>query len=78
MESSPAISSFVIRIIQDPSANTSIPLRGSILHVQSNQELTFTKLSDAVEFINEFTPFKSLDQNEESNRVNEASISKER
>ena len=62
MEASPTISSFVVRIIQDPAGETTTPYRGSILHVQSNQELTFTDISEAVEFINEFVPIHSLAQ----------------
>jgi hypothetical protein len=57
MDSAPVISSFVIRLIQDPSQETTIPYRGIIKHVQSDQEVCFTKLSEAMEFINSFIPF---------------------
>jgi hypothetical protein len=60
METSPEISSFVIRLIQDPSPDPTTPYRGSIRHVQTNQELSFTDISDAVDFINEIMPINSL------------------
>lgn len=54
----PTITSFVIRFVQDaPLANRGgSALRGTIHHVQSNQEIPFTRWEDAVEFIQRFVP----------------------
>jgi hypothetical protein len=60
METFPEISSFVIRLIQDPSPGTTTPFRGSIRHVQTDQELSFTDISDAVDFIYGIMPIDSL------------------
>ncbi|HEX6304761.1 MAG TPA: hypothetical protein VFZ76_11265 [Anaerolineales bacterium] len=53
----PNITSFVIRFVHtDPPvepASTS-GYRGTIRHVQSNQEATFTHWQEAVDFINRF------------------------
>jgi len=53
---SPFVTSFVIRFVReriapDLEAN---PFRGTIHHVQSNQEIAFTRWQDAVEFIERF------------------------
>ncbi len=54
----PTVTSFVIRFVQDPSsADREHPaLRGTIHHVQTNQEIPFTHWEDAVEFIQRFVP----------------------
>ena len=52
-ESSPEITSFVVRFIHSgPPENTT--LRGSILNVQTNQELPFLHWEEAVDFIRRF------------------------
>jgi len=55
---SPHITSFVIRFIHDqPESKQEIPsFRGTVHHVQSNQEIPFTNWRDAVEFIQRFVP----------------------
>lgn len=54
----PTITSFVIRFVQDPKSadRERPPLRGTIHHVQTNQEIPFTRWEDAVEFIQRFVP----------------------
>lgn len=54
----PAITSFVIRFVHpDPASQPDgLPLRGSILHVQTNQEISFTRWEDAMAFIRRFVP----------------------
>lgn len=55
---SPNITSFVIRFVHEPSSSSEKPVfyRGTIHHVQSNQEIPFTRWKDAVEFIQRFMP----------------------
>jgi hypothetical protein len=55
---SPTITSFVLRFVQDPvSTDQERPaLRGTIHHVQTSQEIPFTRWEDAVGFIQRFVP----------------------
>ena len=55
---SPNLTSFVIRFVHAPASSPEKPLfyRGTIHHVQSNQEIPFTRWQDAVEFIQRFMP----------------------
>lgn len=55
---SPNITSFVIRFVHEPVQSPDKPAsyRGTIHHVQSNQEIPFTRWQDAVEFIQRFMP----------------------
>jgi len=56
--SSPNITSFVIRFVQDGDrlAQGSAPYRGAIRHVQTDEEISFTRWQDAVNFIRRFVP----------------------
>lgn len=61
---SPLISSFVIRFVmheaQDEPAEAVIhPFRGSIRHIQSDEELNFHAWEDAVEFIRRYVPLEA-------------------
>ena len=58
----PTITSFVIRFIQTGSSERQ-SYRGSILHVQTNQEAAFSHWEDAVAFIQRFV---DLAEGEES------------
>lgn len=61
--SSPEISSFVLRFVQEEPvslADQSI-FRGSIRHIQTDQELSFTHWHDAVKFMSQFVPGKVFD-----------------
>jgi hypothetical protein len=58
---SPLISSFIIRFVlnevQEAIENsTQHPYRGSIRHIQSDEELNFHLWEDAVEFIRRYVP----------------------
>ncbi len=55
------IVSFVIRFVQDQNKGTeeSVPYRGAIRHIQTDQEFQFTHWEDAVHFIQQFV---SIDQ----------------
>ena len=60
----PLISSFVIRFVlkeaQDNLANANLPTyRGSIRHIQSDEELNFYLWEDAVEFIRRYVPLET-------------------
>lgn len=56
--SSPQISSFVLRFVQEePVKLASQPVfRGSIRHIQTDQELAFTRWIDAIHFMSQFVP----------------------
>jgi hypothetical protein len=58
---SPIISSFVIRFVMneaqdEPADAGQHPYRGSIRHIQSDEELNFHVWEDAVEFIRRYVP----------------------
>jgi hypothetical protein len=58
----PIISSFVIRFVVDDASDkdvTSLSYRGSIRHIQSEEELNFSLWQDAVEFIRRFVPLET-------------------
>lgn len=64
MESSasPSIASFVIRfVVDEPSSSeeTHPSYRGTIRHIQTNQELTFSTWENAVEFIQRYVPLET-------------------
>jgi hypothetical protein len=51
----PNITSFVIRFIHGDLPGSSPPdLRGSIRHIQTDQEIAFTRWVDAVDFIRRY------------------------
>lgn len=57
----PVISSFVIRFVMNEAADDSLheaqhPYRGSIRHIQSEEEMNFHLWQDAVEFIRRYVP----------------------
>jgi hypothetical protein len=56
--SSPEISSFVLRFVhENPTKSAEAPaFRGFIRHIQSDQELAFTRWLDALDFMNQFIP----------------------
>lgn len=58
---SPVISSFVIRFVMNEAPNDAVgdaqhPYRGSIRHIQSEEEMSFHLWQDAVEFIRRYVP----------------------
>ena len=64
MESSasPSITSFVIRfVVDEPSSveETRPSYRGTIRHIQTNEELTFSTWENAVEFIQRYVPLEA-------------------
>lgn len=52
------ITSFVIRFVQQETEPCTY--RGSIRHIPSNREISFTRWEDAVSFISEFIPLDTL------------------
>lgn len=60
---SPKISSFVLRFVQEEAPNRVEPsmVRGSIRHIQSDQELSFTQWADAVGFMCQFVPAETFE-----------------
>jgi hypothetical protein len=60
---SPNITSFVIRFVYADrdsqsalSGERKLPYRGAIRHIQSDEEIAFTRWEDAVDFIQRFVP----------------------
>jgi hypothetical protein len=61
----PSITSFVVRFIHEGGESpgsqdegTSIAYRGAIRHVQTDEEIIFTRWEDAVRFIKRFVPLE--------------------
>ncbi len=53
---SPHVESFVLRFVQDAPENGASQLHVVVVHVQSNEEKTFTDFADAVAFISRYVP----------------------
>lgn len=53
---SPRVESFVLRFVQDTPNEGASSWRAVILHVQSNEEKSFTRFADAVAFIARYVP----------------------
>jgi hypothetical protein len=68
--SPPQISSFVLRFVQDESVKEAdqTNYRGSIRHIQTDQEISFTCWSDALDFIGQFIPGEVLDPSKPATR----------
>jgi hypothetical protein len=77
MSEAPLISSFVIRFIQETSPEPPrVNYRGMIRHVQSDQEVSFTRWGDALTFIQQFVPLQdNLNANEISSQEDKANPS---
>lgn len=56
MDRSPNISSFVIRIIVQEEVAGLPSLRGTVRHVQSDQEINFNRWDEAEAFMQSFVP----------------------
>ena len=57
----PCISSFVIRIIEETDSKyAASPLRGTIRHIQSDEEISFTNWGDVESFIDQFIPLSQM------------------
>jgi hypothetical protein len=61
--SSPHISSFVVRFVQEESPESTVPsnYRGSIRHIQTDQEYAFVRWIDAIHFMSRFVPEEIFD-----------------
>ena len=61
--SSPQISSFVLRFVQEePEKLSTRPnYRGSVRHIQTDQEYAFTRWIDALNFMRQFIPEEVFD-----------------
>ncbi len=53
---SPRVESFVLRFVQDASEHDVSSWHAVVLHVQSNEEKSFTDFADAVAFIARYVP----------------------
>ena len=70
MTDSPGISSFVIRIIEEPAQNESAATyRGIIRHVQSDQEHSFINWSEVESFIQQFVPIHQMSLPKKSSKL---------
>lgn len=61
MEKSPHISSFVLRFVQEKPSEDSASYRGTIRHVQTNQETSFTQWGEVTTFIQRFVALENFD-----------------
>jgi len=65
MTDSPCISSFVIRIIEETNPHSAASLyRGTIRHIQSDEEKSFTSWNDVESFIDGFVPIARMTSGE--------------
>jgi hypothetical protein len=71
--SSPEISSFVLRFVQEKTVELADQpiVRGSIRHIQTGQELSFTHWIDAVNFMRQFVPRSVFDLSNASTHFTE-------
>lgn len=60
-EPTPEIDSFVIRFVY--SQTDAVPLRGSVRHVQTNEEKAFTHWQEVEQFVKQFIPLDALPTN---------------
>ncbi|MCB9135553.1 MAG: hypothetical protein H6636_09005 [Anaerolineales bacterium] len=56
MTDTPEIDSFIIRIVHSHPEETSAQLRGSIRHIQTNEEKAFTHWQEVEQFMKRFIP----------------------
>jgi hypothetical protein len=56
MSETPRVESFVLRFVQDAPNEGASLWRAVIVHVQTNEEKTFTDFADAVAFITRYVP----------------------
>ena len=56
---SPQITSFIIRFVHSDPAEGEQPIRGSVRHILSHQQIHFTHWQEAVHFINQFVPLEA-------------------
>lgn len=59
---SPSIESFIIRFVVDEPASAAEAhpsFRGTIRHIQTNEEMTFSTWENAVEFIQRYVPLET-------------------
>ena len=60
---SPSVESFVLRFVQDAPSNGADSARqwhAVVVHVQTNEEKTFTDFADAVAFIARYVPIQRM------------------
>ena len=63
----PNISSFVIRFVVEPApeqVEPQQPYRGAIRHIQTDEELTFSRWEDVENFIRRFVPLEATERGE--------------
>ncbi len=57
-ETTPEIDSFIIRFVHTHAPEIPANFRGSIRHIQSNEEKTFAHWREAEQFISRFIPLE--------------------
>ena len=62
-EPTPEIDSFIIRFVHSHLEDTSAHLRGSIRHIQTNEEKAFTHWQEVEQFVKRFIPLDLLSPN---------------
>ena len=59
-EPTPEIDSFIIRFVHSHPEDATAHLRGSIRHIQSNEEKAFTHWHEVEQFVKRFIPLDAL------------------
>lgn len=60
------IVSFIVRFVQPESGERATPWHGVVRHVQSREEMRFTRVEEALQFMGRYVP---LGEDEASRRV---------
>lgn len=59
IEPIPNITSFIIRFVHGEPGDETVPYRGTIRHIPSNQEIHFVRWVEAEAFMRRFVPLES-------------------
>ncbi|GAB4581790.1 MAG: hypothetical protein Fur0022_45400 [Anaerolineales bacterium] len=62
-EPTPEINSFILRFVHSHPEDASAHLRGSIRHIQSNEEKAFTHWQEVEQFVKQFIPLDLISSN---------------
>lgn len=58
--------SFIVRFVQPESGEQALPWHGVVRHVQSREEMRFTRVEEALQFMSRYVP---LGEDEANHRV---------
>lgn len=59
-DSTPLISSFIIRFVVDETPSEALSYHGTVRHIQTAEEISFAEWHEATEFMHRFVPLADL------------------